>query len=374
MFRVRGNILGINPYKPGKPAEELKRELGIEGEIVKLASNENPLGPPPRVMRALRAHVGEVHLYPDNSCYYLTQALAEHHDVAPEMIIVDRGSAGVIEMAAKLLLDPGDEVVYSEKSFLMYPLMAQTFAAVHKKIPLRPDYVIDLDGMLAAITPGTKLVYLANPNNPTGTYNDAKAIGRFIDALPDHVVLALDEAYVLFADDLVSDYSSGLEYLLSGRRNVFILRTFSKSHAMAGLRVGYGIGDPELVAQMHKVRAPFNVVSLAQQAGLAALEDTEFVARTLEVNREGMAALNEGLRKLGFEPVPSVTNFVLFPAGSAERASYLADGLLKKGVIVRPMTPFGLPDHIRVTVGLDWQIDVFLEGLEAVLAGEKKAS
>lgn len=374
MFRIRENVLGINPYKPGKPAEELKRELGLEGEIVKLASNENPLGPPPRVMRTLRAHVGEVHLYPDNSCYYLTQALASHHEVDPEMIIVDRGSAGVIEMAAKLLLDPGDEVVYSEKSFLMYPLMAQTFAAVHKNIPLREDYLIDLDGMLAAITPKTKLVYLPNPNNPTGTYNDGAALKRFIDALPDHVVLALDEAYVLFAEDLVSDYESGLPHLLSGKRNVFILRTFSKSHAMAGLRVGYGIGDPELVAQMHKVRAPFNVVSLGQWAALAALEDVEFLERSMETNREGLAALNEGLRGLGFEPVPSVTNFVLFPAGSAERASYLADGLLRRGVIVRPMTPFGLADHIRVTVGLDWQIEVFLEGLAAVLAGEKKAS
>ncbi|MCK4593458.1 aminotransferase class I/II-fold pyridoxal phosphate-dependent enzyme, partial [bacterium] len=255
MFRIRENILSIRPYKPGKPSAELKRELGIEGEIVKLASNENPLGPSPRVMRTLRAHVGEVHLYPDNSCHYLTKALAEHHEVAPEMIIVDRGSAGVIEMVAKLLLNPGDEVIYSEKSFLLYPLMAQTFAAVHRKIPLREDYRIDLDGMLAAITPRTKLVYLANPNNPTGTYNNGKALGSFIEALPDHVVLTLDEAYVDYAHDLADDYEEGLPRLLNGKRNVFILHTFSKAHAMAGLRVGYGIGDPELVAQMHKVRA-----------------------------------------------------------------------------------------------------------------------
>jgi len=372
MFRVRENVMGIRPYKPGKPSDELRRELGLEGEIVKLASNENPLGPPPRVMQAIRAHVGEVHLYPDDSCYYLTRALAEHHGVDPSMIIVDRGSAGVIELAAKLLLDPGDEVVYSEKSFLMYPLMAQTFAAVHKNIPLRPDYLIDLDAMLGAITPKTKIIYLANPNNPTGTYNGAAALERFVGALPDHVVLALDEAYVLFADDLVEDYESGLKYLLAGRRNVFILRTFSKSHAMAGLRVGYGIGDPGLVGEMHKVRAPFNVVSLAQHAALAALDDKEFIERTLEVNREGMAKLVEGLRGLGFETVPSTTNFVLFPAGTAERAAFLADGLLKTGVIVRPMTAFGLPDHIRVTVGLDWQIDTFLEGLGAVLKTEKK--
>ncbi|HUT98829.1 MAG TPA: histidinol-phosphate transaminase [bacterium] len=372
MFRVRETVKGIRPYKPGKPSDELRRELGLEGEIIKLASNENPLGPPPRVMRALRAHVGEVHLYPDDACYYLTRALAEHHAVDPSMIIVDRGSSGVIELAAKLLLNPGDEVVYSEKSFLMYPLMAQTFGAVHRSVPLRPDYVIDLDGMLAAITPKTKLVYLPNPNNPTGTYNDAASLGRFIGALPDHVVLALDEAYVLFADDMVSDYESGLKFLVSGRRNVFILRTFSKSHAMAGLRVGYGIGDPELVVEMHKVRAPFNVVSLSQHAALAALEDSEFVAQTLEVNRAGMKTLVEGLRGLGFETVPSTANFVLFPADTAERAAFLSDGLLKKGVIVRPMTAFGLPDHIRVTVGLDWQIEAFLEGLAAVLKTEKK--
>jgi len=372
MFRVRENVKGIRPYKPGKPSDELRRELGLKGEIVKLASNENPLGPPPRVMRALRAHVGEVHLYPDDNCYYLTQALAEHHGVDPSMIIVDRGSSGVIELAAKLLLNPGDEVVYSEKSFLMYALMAQTFSAVHKMVPLRPDYVIDLDGMLAAVTPKTKIVYLPNPNNPTGRHNDAASLARFIGALPDHVVLALDEAYVLFAGDLVPDYESGLKYLLSGRRNVFILRTFSKSHAMAGLRVGYGIGDPELVGEMHKVRAPFNVVSLSQHAALAALDDADFVAQTLEVNRVGMKRLHEGLRGLGFETVPSAANFVLFPAGTAERAAFLSDGLLKKGVIVRPMTAFGFPDHIRVTVGLDWQIEVFLEGLAAVLKTEKK--
>jgi histidinol-phosphate aminotransferase len=372
MFRVRENVMGIRPYKPGKPSDELRRELGLEGEIVKLASNENPLGPPPRVMRALRAHVGEVHLYPDDTCYYLTRALAELHGVDPSMIIVDRGSAGVIELVAKLLVNPGDEVVYSEKSFLMYPLMAQSFAAVHRAIPLRPDYVIDLDAMLAAVTERTKLVYLPNPNNPTGTYNDAAAIERFIGALPEDVVLALDEAYVLFAGDLVSDYESGLKYLLGGRRNVFILRTFSKSHAMAGLRVGYGIGDPELVAEMHKVRPPFNVVSLSQHAALAALDDSDFITQTLEVNREGMAKLGDGLRKLGFEPVPSTANFLLFPVGSAERGASLSDGLLRRGVIVRPMTAFGLPDHIRVTVGLDWQIDVFLEGLAAVLENEKK--
>ncbi|HDR06155.1 MAG TPA: histidinol-phosphate transaminase [Candidatus Coatesbacteria bacterium] len=371
MFRVRQNVLGINPYKPGKPTEELRRELGLEGEIVKLASNENPLGPPPRVMSALRAHVGEVHLYPDNSCYYLTQALAEHHGVDPDMVIVDRGSSGVIEMLAKLLVDPGDEVVYSDKSFLMYPLMAQTFAAAHRKVPLPPDYVIDLDGLLAAVSPRTKLVYLANPNNPTGTHNDAASLARFIEALPEEVVLALDEAYALFGEDLTPDYESGLKHLLGGRRNVFILRTFSKSHAMAGLRVGYGIGDPELVAQMHKVRAPFNVVSLAQEAALAALEDDDFVAQTLEVTREGMKRLHEGLRGLGFETVPSAANFILFPAGTAERAAALSDGLLRRGVIVRPMTAFGLPDHIRVTVGLDWQNEVFLEKLSLVLATEK---
>jgi histidinol-phosphate aminotransferase len=372
MFRVRETVKGIRPYKPGKPSDELRRELGLEGEIIKLASNENPLGPPPRVMQALRAHVGEVNLYPDDTCYYLTRALAEHHGVEPSMIIVDRGSAGVIELAAKLLLDPGDEVVYSEKSFLMYALMAQSYGAVHKAVPLRPDYRIDLDAMLAAVTPKTKLVYLPNPNNPTGTYNDEATLTRFIAVLPEDVVLALDEAYVLFAEDMVEDYVSGLKFLLGGRKNVFVLRTFSKSHAMAGLRVGYGIGDPELVGQLHKVRQPFNVVSLSQHAALAALEDTDFIAQTLEVNRMGMAKLVAGLRGLGFETVPSTANFVLFPADTAERAVFLSDGLLKKGVIVRPMTAFGLPDHIRVTIGLDWQIDTFLEGLGAVLKTEKK--
>ena len=367
MFRFRETVKRINPYKPGKPISELKRELDIEGEIIKLASNENPLGPSPRAMRAVRLHVGEINLYPDNACYHLTRTLAEHHGVDPEMLVLDRGSTGVIELIAKLLVDPGDEMIYSAQSFLMYPIMAYTYAAKERVIPLTADYKIDLEGILAAIIEKTKLIYLPNPNNPTGTYHGKAVLEDFIDRVPDHVVLVLDEAYITYAGDLAPDFVSGLEKLKAGRRNLFILRTFSKDYALAGLRVGYGIGDPELVAGLHRVRNPFNVTSLGQLAALASLEDTDHIARSVESNRAGMAQLEKGLRDLGFEPVPSATNFTLFLAGSDERAAELSGALLKRGVIVRPMTAFGLGDHIRVTVGLEWQNDAFLEHLAAVM-------
>ncbi len=370
MFRFRETVKQINPYKPGKPISELKRELGIKGEVVKLASNENPLGPSPRAMRAVRLHVGEINLYPDNACYKLTQALAEHHGVEPEMLVLDRGSTGVIELVAKLLVNPGDEMIYSAKSFLMYPIMAYTYAAEARVIPLRDDYFIDLAGMLDAITDKTKLIYLPNPNNPTGACHGREGLFDFIDKVPDHVVLALDEAYITYAADLRDDFASGLEKLKAGKRNVLILRTFSKDYALAGLRVGYGVGDPELIGGLHRVRNPFNVVSVAQEAALAALHDTDHIARSVEVNRRGMEQLNKGLENLGFNPIPSATNFILFPAGSTERAAALADGLLRRGVIVRPMTAFGLADHIRVTVGLEWQNDVFLEHLGELVAAE----
>lgn len=366
MFRIRETVQRINPYKPGKPISELKRELNLTGEVIKLASNENPLGPSPRAMRAIRLNVGEINLYPDNACYHLTRDLAEHHDVDPSMIVLDRGSTGVIDLVAKLLVDPGDEIIYSEKSFLMYPIMAFTYAAVERPIPLAPDYMIDLEGMLAAINEKTKLIYLPNPNNPTGTYHGAAALESFIDRLPDHVVLALDEAYITYAADLADDFRSGLEKLKAGKRNVFVLRTFSKDYALAGMRVGYGIGDPELVAALHQVRNPFNVTLLGQLAAQAALADTAHIAASVESNRQGMAQLEKGLKELGFETVPSAANFLLFPAGSAERANALSNAMLKDGIIVRPMTPFGLGDHIRVTIGLEWQNDAFLESLARV--------
>ncbi len=368
MFHIRESVQGIRPYKPGKPIEELKRERGITGEIVKLASNENPLGSSPRVIEAIRETADQVHFYPDNAAFELTAAIADYHKIEPERIICSRGGSGLLEMAARLLVDPGEEIIYSEMSFLLYPLMARLAGAVGKGIPLRDDFSIDTDGMLKAVTEKTRLIYLPNPNNPTGVYTPKVEMERLLDGLPDHVVLVLDEAYCDFATAVADDYAVGLPWLLAGKRNLLLMRTLSKSHGLAGLRMGYGIGDPELIAQLHKVRAPFNVTLPTQAAAIAALKDRDHVAKSVKNNSLGREQINKGLRELGIEPLSTAANFVLFPVGSQERAHAIDEGLKDRGVIIRHTVAFGMPNHLRVSIGLPEQNQIFLDKLKEVLA------
>ncbi len=353
----------IEPYAPGKPIEEVERELKVRA--VKLASNENPLGPSPRAVQAVRKALAESHRYPDGGGYYLREKLSKRLGVAMENIILGGGSTELIDLAARTLLNQGDEGVTSEGSFPMYYISVRATGARLVTVPLR-DYAFDLDALAAAITPRTKLVYIANPNNPTGTLFTADAFDAFLARVPEHVVVAVDEAYYDYVER--PGYSRTLELVRRGR-NLLVLRTFSKVYGLAGLRIGYGIGPAALLEEMNKVRAPFNTSNVGQAAALAALDDTAHVRRSLRSNRAGLAQLTARLKEMGVRFVPSVTNFVLVELGRDAQA--VADELLSLGVIVRPLRWMGFPKAIRVTVGTRRENARFLATLARVLAAAK---
>jgi len=358
---VKPHIPKLEPYQPGKPIEELERELGIRG-AVKLASNENPLGPSPRAMEAVRAAVAEIHRYPDGGSFRLRHKLASRLGVAPEQLVFGTGSDGILEFVAKCFLGPGDEVVYAWPSFAMYPIVVGGMGATGVAVPLGDDLVHDLPAMARAVTPRTRVVFVCNPNNPTGTSVGAAGFDRFVEALPPDVVLAVDEAYVEYARR--PDFPDALAWVRR-RPGTIVLRTFSKIYGLAGLRVGYGVGDAELVSYLERARHPFDVGLLAQAGAEAALDDAEFVARSRSVNAEGMAYLERELAALGIETWPSDANFLLARAGG--RATY--DALLREGVIVRPLGSFGLTDCIRITVGLPEENARLVAGLRKLRAG-----
>jgi len=356
---ARPHIRALEPYEPGKPADELERELGIEG-AVKLASNENPLGPSPAAVEALRGALAGIHRYPDGHAFALRAKLCARLGVAPEQLVLGNGSDEVLELLAKAFLGPEDEVVYAWPAFAMYPIVTRGMGATPVPVPLNDALEHDLPAMAAAVTafldgspvaamaaavgPRTKLVFVCNPNNPTGTSVGAEAFDRFAAALPEDVVLAVDEAYVAYARR--TDFPDALAWV--GRRpGTLVLRTLSKSHGLAGLRVGYGVADAELAGLLERARHPFNVNALAQVAACAALDDDEHVRRSRENNDAGLAYLEAELAALGMETVPSDANFLLVRAGAG---TY--ERLLRQGVLVRPMTGFGLPEHVRVSVGL----------------------
>lgn len=340
---VKPHVASLEPYEPGKPIEELQRELGLERPPVKLASNENPLGPSPRAVAALRAAAERVHRYPDGSSYRLRQALAGRLGVAPGQIVFGCGCDEVLELVAKSFLGPGDEAVFGWPAFAMYPIVVQGMGATPVRVPLDAELVHDLPAMRAAVTERTRVVFLCNPNNPTGTSVGAEAFDRFVASLPPEVVLVVDEAYFEYARR--GDFPKSLPWLAE-RPGTVVLRTFSKLYGLAGVRVGYGVADPELAGYLERARHPFNLNLLAEEAALAALDDAEHVERTLRVNAEGVAFLSEELRALGVEVWPTDTNFLIARtgAGAFER-------LLHEGVIVRPMAGFGLPEHVRITIG-----------------------
>ncbi|MEE9613356.1 MAG: histidinol-phosphate transaminase [Thermodesulfobacteriota bacterium] len=359
---VPEGIASLTPYPPGKPIEELERELGIEGSI-KLASNENPLGPSRKAVEAISGALGSLNRYPDGSCYYLKQKLSERLGVAPEMIIPGNGSNEVIELIIRTFLRPGDEVLMGDPSFAVYPLVVQAAGGEAVRVDLK-GLTIDLQAMAERLVDKTRVVFISNPNNPTGTIVTSSELDRFMEAVPDETIVCIDEAYYEYVTS--PEFPDALKYIREGRP-VVLLRTFSKIYGLAGLRIGYGVARPDIVDYMDRVRQPFNVNSLAMGAALAALDDAEHVESSRENNATGLAYLFEEIEKLGCECVPTEANFFLVKVGDGEDdGGAVYDGLLKKGVIVRPMKGYGLGRYIRVTVGLPEENRRFVEAFKQV--------
>ncbi len=351
------HVMSQPVYEPGKPIEYVARELGLDpATIVKVASNENPLGPSPRALKAVRAMLRETQLYPDGGCVRLREKLAAKLGLAPAQLAVGNGSNELLELLGHAFLGAGDEVVMGAPAFIVYKLVALLFGAKPVEVPL-VEHKHDLRAMAAAVTPRTKLVFLACPNNPTGTANTEAEILAFVRGLPEHVVFVLDEAYAEYVEN-----PPDLRPLIAEGRNVICLRTFSKIYGLAGFRVGYGYAPAELIALLNRVRQPFNVNSLAQEAAIAALDDEAFVRRARRVNAAGLRQLVRGFKKLGLEVAPSAANFLLVRVGDGDA---VFQRLQKGGVIVRPVRGYGLPEWVRVTVGTRAQN----ERLLALLAG-----
>lgn len=358
---VNENICRLKPYVPGKPIEEVEREFGIT-DIVKLASNENPLGPSPKALDAMRKALDKVALYPDGSCFYLKQALARHWGVSEKELIVGNGSDELIHYIGVTFLSQEDQVIQADPSFVRYESAAVLNNCNCVMVPLK-DFTHDLDAMADRITEQTRLVFVANPNNPTGTAVTQKDVERFISQLPKRVIAVFDEAYYEYVES--PDYPRMYDYVKSGA-NVIILRTFSKIYGLAGLRVGYGIARPEIIECLDQVREPFNVNSIAQVGALASLDDKDQVQRSTRVNSEGKKYLYRELERMGLPYVPSEANFVFIDIKRDCRPVFTE--LLKRGVIVRTGDIFGYPTFIRVTIGTEDGNRRLIKTLEEVLA------
>ena len=363
---IRSAIAELKPYEPGKPVEEVQRELGLD-RVVKLASNEGPYGPFPSALEALERASLELNRYPDGGAYRLRHALAARHDVRFEEVTVCAGADAVIGYVCLATLDPGDEIVTGWPSFPSYVLDPLKVGATPVRVPLR-DQRFDLEALLAAITPRTKLVFIAAPNNPTGTTNTRAELDGYFASVPPHVLTVLDQAYFEYIDD--PGYPDGIEEYAKAGHRVLVLRTFSKIYGLAGLRVGYGIGPEDVVTAVGKVRRAFDVTSAGQEAALASIDDSEEIARRRSANREAMALLVETVRGVGLAPVePAVANFVFVDVGDA---GALNEELLRRGVIVRPMGSFGAPEALRITAGTPDEIaflgDALRRSLGAVVS------
>ncbi|MDD2915954.1 MAG: histidinol-phosphate transaminase [Gallionella sp.] len=353
-------IRAIAPYQPGKPISELERELGITG-IVKLASNENPLGASPKALAAARAALDEIALYPDGNCFALKDALSKRYGVGHDCMVLGNGSNDMLELAARAFLTVGDKAVYSDHAFAVYPLATQAVGASGVSVPAI-NYGHDLKAMLkAAVEHQAKLVFVANPNNPTGTFLSAADLLEFMRALPANILVVLDEAYNEYLPEQ-NRYDS--VSWLRDFPNLIVSRTFSKAYGLASLRVGYAFANAQVADMMNRVRQPFNVNSVAQAAAVAALQDMEFVRQTNELNRRGMAQITQGLTGLGLEYIPSYGNFIAFKIGDGMKAYRR---LLELGVIVRPVASYDMPEYLRVSIGLESENEKFLTALKQIL-------
>lgn len=357
---ANGFVCDLVAYEPGKPIEETARELGLDpATIVKVASNENPLGPAPMALEAIRDSATSMHIYPDGGGFKLRSALAEKYDLGMENVVLGNGSNEIIELLCHCFLNPDAELIAAEHAFVVYKLMATLFGAGYVEVA-DPDFVHDLEGMADAITDKTRLLFIANPNNPTGTMVDEATIDAFMARVPEHVVVVFDEAYFEFVGE---DAPDTLKYVREGR-NVIVLRTFSKAYGLAGLRIGYGLGAPQVVGILQKARQPFNTNEVAQRAALASLADVAHVEATVANNAEGLAFYESAFQELGLRYVPSVANFILVEVGDGDRV--FAE-MLKQGVIVRAMRGYKLPGWLRISCGTSAENVRCLEVLKAVL-------
>ena len=354
-------VCDLVAYEPGKPVEETARELGLDpSQIIKLASNENPFGPSPLAKEAMTKALDEAHIYPDGGAWKLRNAIAEKYGVEMGNVVLGNGSNEIIELMCHCFLRPGAALIAAEHAFVVYKLMATLFGADYVEVP-DPEFVHDLEAMADAITPETRLVFVANPNNPTGTLVGQEAIDRFVERLPEHVVAVFDEAY----HEFLSDAPDTVKYVREGR-NVVVMRTFSKAQGLAALRIGFGLAPKAIADVLHKARQPFNANAIAQAGALAAIEDEAHVRKTVENNEAGLAYYHEEFTKRGLQYVPSVANFVLVEVGDGDRV--FAE-MLKKGVIVRAMRSYKLPGWVRISVGTPEQNRRCLVVLDEILAG-----
>ncbi len=364
--QIPEHIRALAGYVPGKPMRQAQRESGVA--MIKLASNENPFGPSPLAIEAIRAAATEVNLYPDNDASELRAALAERHRLAVEQIFIADGSLGILDVVARTLLTPGTNCITSERSFISYPLVTRTMGARLIQVPMRND-AYDLRAIAAAIDEQTRVIFLANPNNPTGTMFDADATDEFLARVPDGVLVVLDEAYFDFAEHFARErdmvYSRSLEHVRMGEQNLLVLRTFSKAHGLAGIRLGYACGEPELLRYFAKVRNSFSVSGLAEAAGLAAIRDEAHIRRTVENNAAGAGWLMERFHEIGIRAVPTSANFIYFNID--EDGNAFSKRMQNEGVIVRSLVPWGIPNAIRVSIGTPEENEMFVAALKKVL-------
>lgn len=358
------SISSLTPYKPGKPVEELERELGISNSI-KLASNENPLGPSPKAVTAAKKAIDNAHIYPDGAYFELKTLLARKHGVTPEQITVGNGSENTLELICKSYLSTGDSAVISQHAFLTIPILVKSYGATIKQANA-VNWGHDVGNMLAAIDDKTRIIFLVNPNNPTGTYTNKADLLKLLDKTPPHILIVLDEAYneYINKDDYVDSVS-----LLEKYPNIVISRTFSKAYGLAAMRVGYTMSSPTIADILNRARLPFNVNQIAVAAACAALSDDEHIHKTIELNNQGMQQMEFGLKKLNIDYIPSLGNFITVHVGDGQATFHK---LLQEGVIVRPLNAYEMPAHIRVTIGTEAENARFLTSLEKIMIGQKE--
>jgi len=361
MTEPRGFLSKISPYKPGRPIEEVARVLNLKGEIVKLASNENPLGPSPLAVQAIRKALAESNLYPDDSCFYFKKKLAERMAVEPENIFIGNGSVEILPLITLAYIDPEHSAVASRSAFIWFKIAVQIAAGELIETPMK-DYRHDLKAMLRAIKKNTRLVYIANPNNPTGTIVTRAEVEEFFKNVPEDVLVVMDDAYFEYIDD--PDYPDSFEHLRQGR-NILILRTFSKIYGLAGVRLGYGVAHPEVISSLAKLRISFNVNRLSQVAGMAALDDHEHVKKGRANNEAGKKYLYEAYRKLGLFYLPTHANFIFVDFGKDSQVIF--EALQKKGIITRTIKEYGFPHALRITIGSEVQNRRLIEALGKIL-------